>query len=150
VKFEDAKRFIEEYVDKTDFRPTYDTIMSQINCMMNGEPLTPFNSEIIKSDIRKLYMGFFSHSTEFEYVRFMEACSEMIHNWNDNTIKDPDITVYTTSLKILVAMTLNMKNSITAMKATAEKFRRLRGWAPATTDITLAYLESLMKQSENK
>jgi hypothetical protein len=150
VKFEDARKFIEEYVDHTDFRPTYNMIMSHIDSMMKNQTLEKFDPVAIKNGIRKLYFDFFNHHTEFEYLRFIEACSEMIYNWNSNTTKDADIEVYASTLKKLVGIVMNMQNSIQAMKAANEKFKRLRPWQPPVHDITLAYLDSLMKQSENK
>jgi hypothetical protein len=145
VEFENAKEFIESYIDKTSFRQTYDIIMSHINLLMNDQPLPDYDLDKIKNDIRDIYVKIFNHDTEFEYLRFIEAVSEMVFNWNSNTVNDPDITVYTTSMKKFIPIILNMKNSIIAMKESIEKFRRYKGWSPPVTDISLAYLDSLLK-----
>jgi len=145
VKFEDAVEFANSYINRTEFKPTYEEIMRHINCLMNDEPLPPYSGEKIKDDFRKLYADFFNHSTEFEYIRFIEAVSEIVFNWNDNVLHDPDINVYANSLKKLVAISMCTKNAILAMKESIEKFRRLKGWAPTTTDISLAYLDTLLK-----
>lgn len=149
MDLESAVQFIEKKIDEfpTEVKDLYSKILDDIEKLQNDKPIeTPNDS--FKNTIRKLVRDLYDGGVEDDRLRFFEAFSFLIYNWNNNTIKDSDIETYSIIIKKFITSIVLLKRSKNTMKNSIETFNRYRGWLPPINDISLSYLDELFKKNE--
>ena len=148
MQLEQIRSIITVYTDKYRLqapRDCFNMIMEHIDLLQNDKKLPEFDMDFVVGEVRRLVFSILSDDLSFEHLQFIEAFSELIFNWNSNIENsNQDIDLYTQILKRQVETAILLKNTITVIKESNERWQTLATWSPPAYDMSKAYLKSLL------
>lgn len=141
------KIILDDNIEK-EIKDNMSIIMDQIECAMKGEPTTTLDPDPIILFISALHDFFLTSPLTNKICDFLLLVTEIIYNWNANSINDKRISVFILSLNRLVEIRQKMTLSITVMKDIYERYMDLVNWQPPVFDLAVNYFDKLLEENE--
>lgn len=99
------------------------------------------------SRLSSYFMNFPIHNDISEFFGFI---TEVIYNWNNNSLKDKNIETFTLMFNRLIECRNKLNQSIDIIKESYERYVELSNWQPPVFDLAIEYFDKLLEDNEQK
>lgn len=85
------------------------------------------------------------HNDLCEYFNFL---TEVIFNWNRNSIKNPQLETFSLMLNRLIECRNRFVQATDIIKDSFERYIELSNWQPPVFDLAIEYFDKLLEENE--
>ncbi len=157
MEFNEAKKHIEIFLDdkfRYEFfgkeilsiiNYTYHEILKNIKDLTEDKNVKTNDDFINKllTSLSEVRRSVFMVPLTPAFINFVNAYTEMIYNWNDNSIKNRDISDIIFQINRIIKGHLTMNESIDILKNLTQSLRNFKNWLPPAFEISKHYIDLL-------
>jgi hypothetical protein len=121
--------------------------------------LEKLHKDEVVSDIivdKEAYLNLISNMAEYflstglqdEVCDYFNFITEVLFNWNKNTVKNKQIEIFSLMLNRLIECRNTFQKSTIVMKESYERYVELANWQPPVFDLAVEYFDKLLEENE--
>ena len=125
-----------------EFNRVWQGMYSDILRMKNDEDATTPRDSVLDTVVRMRRWLAFEQATKNQ-VEFFKDFALLIHEWNNSSIKDPNISIECRNVSDVAEGNLSMRDVTEIMKKVSQRLQDMQSWNPPAFEISKSYVDYL-------